>query len=252
MSDNSEFLGRTALVTGASRNLGAEIARLLAARGAKVAINCRRSTDEAKKVLDGLAGSGHILAVGDVGTSQGVESVVSAVERSTGEVVDIVVNNAGPFSMTPYLQLDPDEFDAIWASNTRSVYLVARRVAPGMSAKGWGRIINVSAGSAFARNHSVYSLAKEGVIMLTEQLAVELGPAITVNCVAPGQIAESADEMAAIDPGFVASVLARTPTGRLITRPEVAGIVVALCSAMFDMVTGVTIAADGGARLPVV
>jgi NAD(P)-dependent dehydrogenase (short-subunit alcohol dehydrogenase family) len=242
--------GRRALVTGASRNLGAAVARALAAEGARVALNFRQSASEAHEVLDSLTGSGHLLVAGDVGTVLGADAVVAEVERSAG-LVDVLVNNAGPFSMTPYLQLDPEEFDAIWKANLRSVYLVTRRVAPGMLAAGWGRIINISAGSAFVRNHSVYSLAKEAVITLTEQLALELGPAVTVNCVAPGQIAESAEEMSRIDPDFVNTVMSRTPAGRLVTRAEVAGIVVALCSTTFDMVTGVTIAVDGGGHLPV-
>lgn len=251
LGSGPDLRGRIVLVTGASRNLGAEVARLMAERGARVAVNCRRSTAEAADVLASLSGFGHLLAVGDVATEVGVDSIVTDIERSTSAVVDIVVNNAGPFSMTPYLRLDPNEFDAIWDANVRSVYLVAKRVAPGMAAKGWGRIVNISAGSAFVRNHSVYSLAKDAVITLTEQLAVELGPAITVNCIAPGQIAESVEEMSAIDPNFVATAVSRTPAGRLVTRSEVGGIVVLLCSPSFDMVTGATIPVDGGARLPV-
>ena len=97
-----------------------------------------------------------------------------------------------------------------------------------------------------SRNHSIYTLAKDAVITFTEALAVEVAPKVTVNCVAPGQIAESADDMAEFDPTFVERATAATPLGRLVTRDEVAGIVVELCGPRFAAVTGVTIPVDGG------
>jgi NAD(P)-dependent dehydrogenase (short-subunit alcohol dehydrogenase family) len=117
-----------------------------------------------------------------------------------------------------------------------------------MRDRGWGRIVNVSAGSAYLRNHSVYGLAKNGVIFLTEELALELGPAVTVNAVAPGQIEESAADIGEIDPTFVERAVRHTPARRLVTRPEVAAIVALMCSPAFDMVTGVTLPVDGGWR----
>lgn len=240
-----------ALITGASRNLGAHIAREMAGRGARVVVNYRSSRAAAETLVAELDGSGHIAIGGDVSDEREVENMVAGAERLSGSKIDIIVNNAGPFSMQRFVELAPQDFDLIWNANVRAAYLVTRRVAPGMLANGWGRIVNISAGSAFLRNHSVYTLAKDAMITLTEQLAVELGHGITVNCVAPGQIAESAEDMASLDPGFVQRALARTPAGRLATRRDVAQVVLALCSQQFDMVTGVTVAVDGGARLPV-
>jgi NAD(P)-dependent dehydrogenase (short-subunit alcohol dehydrogenase family) len=251
MTSGPALGGRVALITGSSRNLGAAIGRAMASAGARVAVNFLASRQAAEDVVASLEGSGHVAVGGDVATAAGVESVAAQAETFLGAGVDILVNNAGPFTMTPYIDLAPDEFDRIWNANVKAAYMMTRRVAPGMAARGWGRVINISAGSAFVRNHSAYSLAKDAMITLTEQLALELGPAITVNGVAPGQIAESAEDIAGYDPGFVDRTLARTPAGRLVTRAEVAGVVVALCSASFDMVTGVTIPVDGGARLPV-
>jgi NAD(P)-dependent dehydrogenase (short-subunit alcohol dehydrogenase family) len=111
-------------------------------------------------------------------------------------------------------------------------------------------VVNVSAGSAFLRNHSVYTLAKAALVTFTESLAVELGPEITVNAVAPGQIAESAEDIAEFDPSFVERAVDATPTGRLATRPEVAAVVAELCGPLFDAVSGVTIPIDGGWHLP--
>jgi len=110
--------------------------------------------------------------------------------------------------------------------------------------------VNVSAGAAYLRNHSIYTLAKASLITLTESLAIEFGPEITVNAVAPGQIVESADDIAQYDPGFVERAIAHTPTGRLVTRSEVARIVANLCGPLFASVTGVTIPIDGGWHLP--
>ncbi|HZD04840.1 MAG TPA: SDR family oxidoreductase, partial [Longimicrobiales bacterium] len=96
---------------------------------------------------------------------------------------------------------------------------------------------------------SIYTLAKAALIVLTEALALELGPEVRVNAVAPGQIAESADDISAFDPTFVERAVARTPIGRLVTRAEVAAIVADLCGHRYDGVTGVTIPVDGGWRL---
>jgi NAD(P)-dependent dehydrogenase (short-subunit alcohol dehydrogenase family) len=114
---------------------------------------------------------------------------------------------------------------------------------------GWGRIVNISAGSAYQRNHSIYTLAKNALITFTEALALELGPEITVNNVAPGQIAESAEDMAQFDPTYPERAKEAAPLKRLVTRAEVARVVAELCGPTFDMVTGVTIPVDAGSRL---
>ena len=250
-TDRGVLAGRVALITGSSRNLGAEVARTMAGAGARVIVNYRTSEEAARELLGSLPGSGHGAVGADASTPGGVDHLVAESERLTGATIDILVNNAGPFSMTPYSELDAVEFDHIWNTNVRAAYLAVQRVVPGMRASSWGRIVNISAGSAYLRNHSVYTLAKSAMMTLTEQLALELGPGILVNCVAPGQILESAQDMAEFDPDFVARTTARTPAGRLVARADVAGVVLALCSPAFDMVTGATVPVDGGARLPV-
>jgi NAD(P)-dependent dehydrogenase (short-subunit alcohol dehydrogenase family) len=164
--------------------------------------------------------------------------------------VDVLVNNAGPFEIVPLHQLTSERFDEVWRANLGAARTLVARLAPGIQASGWGRVVNISAGSAYVRNHSAYTLAKAALEVLTEQLALELGPSVTVNAIAPGQIAESADEVAEIDPTFVDRAIAATPLGRLVTRAEVAALVSSLCSPLFDAVTGVTIPVDGGWRLP--
>jgi NAD(P)-dependent dehydrogenase (short-subunit alcohol dehydrogenase family) len=165
-----------------------------------------------------------------------------------GGRIDILVNNAGPFNAEPFATLPESEWDRIMNVNLKAAYLAAQGVVPGMREAGWGRIINMSAGSAFIRNHSVYGLAKAGVIMLTEALALELGPEITVNAIAPGQIAESGPDISEIDPTFVDRAIAHSPGGRLVTRAEVANLIAWLCSPAADMITGHTIPIDAGWR----
>jgi NAD(P)-dependent dehydrogenase (short-subunit alcohol dehydrogenase family) len=247
-----ELAGRTALVTGSSRNLGAAIARELAARGARVAVTYHQSEAEARRLIDALASADagpHVVFGVDLSDPAEVRGLCAEVTSILGGA-DILVNNAGPFSMDPFVELSDDDWDRIWDTNVKTAYLCTQSLAPGMRSRGWGRIVNVSAGSAFIRNHSVYTLAKRALITLTEELALELGPEITVNCVAPGQIAESAVDIMEFDPNFVERAIAWTPRGRLATRPEVAAIVAEICGPRFDIVTGATIPIDGGWSLP--
>jgi NAD(P)-dependent dehydrogenase (short-subunit alcohol dehydrogenase family) len=119
-----------------------------------------------------------------------------------------------------------------------------------MKASGWGRVINLSAVSAAVRNRSIYGLAKAALEILTEELALELAPQVTVNAIAPGQIRESLEDMAGYNPEWARTVTEKTPLGRLVTRQEVADMVTLLCTPAFDMITGATIHMDGGLRLP--
>lgn len=244
---NTPLGGRTALVTSSSRNLGSVIATQLAEAGASVIVTFHESEDAAREVIASMPGTGHAAVPGDTTTSEGVRAMVASAREAAERPIDILVNNSGPFSMEPFVELPIEEFDRIWTANVKAAYLATQLLAPDMG--DWGRIVNISAGSAYLRNHSIYTLSKDAMITFTEALAVELAPSITVNCVAPGQIAESADDIAEFDPSFVERAIEATPIGRLVTRREVADIVVALCSPLFDVVTGVTIPIDGGWRL---
>jgi NAD(P)-dependent dehydrogenase (short-subunit alcohol dehydrogenase family) len=251
MTSGQFLAGKTALVTSSSRNLGASTADRLATLGATVAVNYHSSGEIAEALVERLrlrTGAAHIAIAGDGSTGAGVRRLVGDALAGLGGRVDVLVNNSGPFSMQPFAELPESEWDRIWDSNVRAAWLATQLVAPGMRAAGWGRIVNLSAGSAYLRNHSIYGLAKNAMIQLTEELAVELGPEITVNAVAPGQIAESAVDIEAFDPTFVPRAIAHTPAGRLVTRAEVAELIGLLCSPALAMVTGTTIPIDGGWR----
>ena len=243
--------GRRALVTGSSRNLGAEIARSLAARGATVVVTYHRSRSEAEAVVDELrrlSDLPHRAIPADLSDPDAAAAMVEAAQDALGGPVEILVNNHGPFSMTPFSQMPAEEFAQVMDGNLTLPLRAVQQVVPGMRAGGWGRIVNLSAGSAYLRNHSVYGLAKSAVVTLTESLALELGPEITVNAVAPGQIIESTADIGDIDPTFVDRAVARTPAGRLVTRAEIAEIVASLCAPPFDLLTGAVLPVDGGWR----
>ena len=133
------------------------------------------------------------------------------------------------------------------SANLRAPCLLAQKVAPGMERLGWGRIVNLGATSGFVRTHSVYGLAKAALLHLTESLALEFAPAITVNAVVPSQIASARTDTM---PAYKTAAIDGTPLGRLVTEEEIGRMVALLCSADFDFVTGRSIVIDGGRLLP--
>ena len=243
--------GKVALITGSARHLPAVIATEFAAAGADVALNDLHPEGEIQEVAEEIKKKGRRAAIfaADVSQSDQVERMVAQIKEELG-AVDILVNGVGPFAMAPFLELPEEEWDKVMDANLKAIYLLTRQVAPQMREKGWGRIINISAGSADIYNHSVYGLAKFAVRYLTRALALELGPAITVNAISPGQIAESAPDISQYDPTFVERAIRDTPTGRLVTRREVARLAVLLCSPACDAITGETIRMDGGWGIP--
>ena len=242
---------KVVLLTGGSRNLGAVVAHHFAALGASLAINHHLDGEMAEELVQDLRGKGHrVLAIeADVGVRTEVERLVQETVSALG-TVDILIHCAGPFGMTPFTAMEETEWDAILGVNAKAAYMLARLVAPGMHQKGWGRMILMSAGSAFIRTHSIYTLAKAAVIVLTEALAVELGPSITVNAIAPGQIEESAAIMDSYEPGFSERATAAAPLKRLCKRSQVAEMMGLICTApAIEIVTGHTFVMDGGWRL---
>jgi NAD(P)-dependent dehydrogenase (short-subunit alcohol dehydrogenase family) len=250
MSSEEQFLaGKVALVTGASSGTGVDIARALAHRGARVAVHYRAGRERAEAVVSAIreAGGAGAAFQADVAIGDDVRRLVAEVEQRLGPV-GILVNSAGPFADTPLRRLGEGDWEYVMNANLKAVFLAAQLVAPGMERLGWGRIVNLGATSAFVRSHSVYGLAKAALLHLTESLALELAPAITVNAVVPSQIASArTDRM----PVYKAAAIAGTPLGRLVTQAEVATMVALVCSPAFDFVTGRAIILDGGRTLPV-
>lgn len=245
--------GKRALVTAGSRNLGVAVATRLARAGMSVGVNYHTSREAAEDLVARLqreTGGNHVAIAADVTRPDEIRSMVADASGRLGGPIDILVNNAGPFGVTPFAQLTTEEWDRVWDANVKATYLAVQAVVPGMRAAGWGRVVNLSAVSAYVRNRGMYTLAKSAVNTLTEQLALELAPEITVNALAPGQIQESLDDLREFVPEWADRVVRMTPAGRLVRREELAEIVYLLCTPAFDLVTGLTIPVDGGLRLP--
>lgn len=250
MTDVPMLDGRRAIVTGASRNLGAEVAVALARHGAVVAVNCRRSESETESVLATLEkfGSGHVAVAGDVSSSVEVASMIEFTASQLGGL-DIVVNNAGPYGATPILEVDEWEWQRVVDTNLKGAWLCTKAAAPYLRDSAGGSVVNLSAVSSQARNRGAYGLAKAGIEVLTEVLALELAPYANVNAVAPGQVAESLDELSSYDPEWAQAVRDRTPSGHLVSRAQLAEAIAILCSPSFASMTGTILRFDGGLRL---
>jgi len=249
MAEETFLTGKVALVTGASSGAGVDIARALARCGARVAVHYRHSGAGADAVAEAIRAAGGEAATvqADLAVSGDVRRLVAQVDARLGPV-SVLVNAAGPFADTTFRTLTERDWDYVMTTNLKAVFLASQLVLPGMERLGWGRIVNLGATSALVRSHSVYGLAKAALLHLTESMAVDFAPHVTVNAVVPSQIASArTDRM----PAYKAAAIAATPLGRLVTQPEIARMVALVCSPAFDFVTGRAIVLDGGRSLPV-
>lgn len=240
---------RVALVTGASRGLGAAIAARLAGAGMRVAL-VARSADALVQQVEALRAQGldaHAMCV-DVTDAKAAEAAVGAFVAAHGPV-DILVNNAGGNVRRAALDYSLQEFDALLALGLRAPFHWSCLVAKGMQRRGWGRIVNIGsvAGLTALPTGAPYAAAKAGVAMLTRSLAREWGPkGLTVNCIAPWYVPTPLTEGVLSDAGFRAAVLHCTPGGRLGTPADVAAAVAFLCSEDAGWINGVCLPLDGG------
>ena len=249
MAEDTFLLGKVALVTGASSGTGVDIARELARRGARVAVHYRRSRAGAGEVVEAIHAAGGEAATfqADMAASDDIRRLVAEVEGRLGPV-SVLVNNAGPFADTSFRTLTERDWDYVMNANLKAGFLTSQLVLGGMEKLGWGRIVNLGATSAFVRSHSVYGLAKAALLHMTESMAVDFAPHVTVNAVVPSQIASArTDKM----PAYKAAAIAATPLKRLVTQQEIARMVALICSPTFDFVTGRAIILDGGRTIPV-
>jgi NAD(P)-dependent dehydrogenase (short-subunit alcohol dehydrogenase family) len=249
MSEETFLKGKVALVTGASSGAGVDIARELARCGARVAVHYRSSRAGADGTVEAVrAAGGEATAFqADMAVSDDVRRLVAEVDGRLGPV-SVLVNSAGPFADTAFRTLTERDWDYVMNTNLKSVFLASQLVVEGMDKLGWGRIVNLGATSAFVRSHSVYGLAKAALLHMTESMAVDFAPHVTVNAVVPSQIASArTDKM----PAYKAAAIAATPLKRLVTQPEIARMVALVCSPAFDFVTGRAIVLDGGRSIPV-
>lgn len=249
MASEQELLGKVALVTGASRNIGRAIALALAAAGASVVVNARVSREDAEAVAREIEAQGGkaLVALGDVTDEAAVQGIVDAAVARFGRL-DVVVNNAAVRPECGIEQMSLAEFRSVVALILEGAFLCARAALPHLKRSDAAAIVNIGGmtGHSGAADRAHVVAGKAGLVGLTKALAHELSPSgITVNCVVPGLIATARE-------GAVPAVhLRNTPlVGRRGRPEEVASMVRYLAGPAGRFLTGQTIHVNGGALLP--
>ena len=240
--------GQVALVTGASRGIGAAIANRLAMAGAKVAINYNTSAEAAAAVMRSIdeAGGTAMLVDADVSRQSDAENAVKSVVDNWG-AIDILVNNAGINRDRLLLRMKPEDFDAVLDVNLRGAFLCTRYVMPHLIKKRHGRVINMSSVVGLSGNpgQANYAAAKAGLVGFTKAVAREVASRnVTVNALAPGYITTGMVED--LPDEKRKQILDRIPMGRFGSAEEVAETVVFLSSDGAGYITGQVITIDGG------
>jgi NAD(P)-dependent dehydrogenase (short-subunit alcohol dehydrogenase family) len=247
-----ELEGKTALVTGASRGIGAATAIALARAGvARIVMhygNYREGAEQTLALVEGAGAQADLIA-GDLSTPAGIHAFVADLKKAAPEV-DILINNAGSLVARAKLDdLSEELFDQIMNLNVKSVYFIAQALAPAMIRKGSGVIVNLSsiaARTGGGPGATIYSAAKAAVSAITKGLAKELAPkGIRVNAVSPGTVDNHFHEVFSTKQ-MLENMKASAPAGTLGTNEEVADTIVFLCSEPSRYIHGQTIEINGG------
>jgi 3-oxoacyl-[acyl-carrier protein] reductase len=248
----SKLQGKVALVTGASKGIGAAIAKELASQGAAVAVNYSGSKEAAEKVVAAIkqAGGKAIAVQANVADPDSIGPLVNTVVKTFGPI-DILVNNAGIYEFGPLEAITPDHFHKQFNLNVLGLLLVTQAAVAQFSPNG-GSIINISSVvAAGAPQAAVYSATKGAVDTISASLAQELGPKkIRVNSLNPGMIeTEGTHGAGFIDSDFQKQIESRTPLGRIGQPKDIATAAALLASEDSNWINGQSIHAAGGFRL---
>ncbi|HHV16047.1 MAG TPA: 3-oxoacyl-ACP reductase FabG [Gelria sp.] len=241
--------GHICLVTGSSRGIGAQIARSVAAAGARTVINYFSSEQKAMQLLAELTEQGYqVMAVqADVSQSHEVEDMFTRIEAKWGSV-DLLVNNAGISLKRLVTETREEEWQQVMDINLKSAFLCCRRALPAMVRNRYGRIINIASiwGLRGASCESVYAASKGGLIAFSRSLAAEMGPSgINVNVVAPGPV-ETDMLIQELDNDERAVLSEDIPLGRLASPDDVASACLFLLSPAASYINGQVLGLDGG------
>ncbi len=241
--------GKRALVTGASQGIGQHIALTLANAGADLFLTAleQPGLESTAKAIQDMGRKAEIL-VANLADPAGIREVASQALKG-GREIHILVNNAGISFPESVVETKLEHWNLTLEVNLRAPLLLSQAIAPQMIKQGGGKIINMSsqAGLVALADHAAYCASKAGLILLTKVLAVEWGPHnIQVNAVAPTVILTPMAEQAWADEKKRAAMLAKIPLGRFGYPVDVSGAVVFLASPASDLITGETLAVDGG------
>lgn len=245
---NHDMKGQVALVTGASRGIGAAIAQELAQRGATV-IGTATTDDGAAKITQALQAQGGRGVRLDVNDAAAAEAAVDAIVKQHGGL-QVLVNNAGITRDMLAMRLKDEDWDAVIDTNLKAVFRMSRAVMRTMMKQRYGRIVNITSvvGASGNPGQANYAAAKAGVAGMTRALARELGSrGITVNCVAPGFI--ETDMTAALPEEQRKALLGQIPLGQLGKPADIAHAVAYLASAQAGYVTGQELHVNGGMHM---
>ena len=248
----NEFEGKTALVTGASRGIGAATALALARSGvSRVVIHYNSYKDGADRIVEQIrsTGAGADAIQADLGQMAGLEKCLAAIRTQAPEV-DILVNNAGSLvRRAPLADCSSEVFDTVMNLNAKSVWMITQAVVPYMIASKSGMIVNLSsiaARTGGGPGATVYAAAKAAVSAMTRGMARELAPkGIRVNAISPGTVDNYFHEQFSTRE-MLDRMVANTPLGRLATNEDMADAAVFLCSEASRYIVGQTIELNGG------
>lgn len=246
--------GKTAIVTGAGRGIGAALARAFALEGAAVVVNYSASKDSAQALVSEiLAANGRAVSVrADVGMIEEHGRLMDAALQEFGSV-DILVNNAAIDRRVSCLETTPEQWDEVFAVDLKGPYFLSQRVARWMvDNRRPGAILNISSvhDEQAHRNNSLYTIAKGGMKLMTRNLALELAPyGIRVNSLSPGAILTGMNRAVLADENYKRKVTSQIPLGRIGEPQELTGLAIVLVSDEGSYITGSTFYADGGLLL---
>jgi NAD(P)-dependent dehydrogenase (short-subunit alcohol dehydrogenase family) len=248
MATTNSLAGQTALVTGAGGGIGRAIALELARAGCRVAVNYYVEPERAEETVAHLTALGveGFAVAADVGVSSDVRRMLAEVRARFGRL-DVLVNNAGVQTWTPFLDVTEDEWDLVIRTNLKGTFLCTQSAALLMKEHGGGSIVNIGSGCNKVPFPGLvaYTASKGGIEMLTRVSAVELAPfRIRVNCVAPGAVEVERTRLEM--PDYAGTFGGITPLGRVGTPGDIADAVVFLAGRGASFITGQTIWVDGG------
>ena len=248
----SKLKNKVAVVTGASKGIGAGIAKGLAAEGAAVVVNYASSKEGADRVVAEIVGNGGkaVAVQGDVAKASDVKRIFAETKKAFGKL-DVLVNNAGVYEFSPLEEITEEKFHRLFNTNVLGLLLVTQEAVKHFGAEG-GSIINIgsTASQVAPPTTAVYTATKGAVDAITHVLAKELGPKnIRVNSINPGMVeTEGVHTAGVIGSDFQKQMEAQTPLGRIGQPEDIAPLAVFLASADSGWLTGETLLASGGLR----